>query len=70
MLFHILRLSVLILAWPNRDPRASELRVLFADVFLPHVTDTVSLCVRCEPRKLDAKDRSQLILEIHSTLRN
>jgi hypothetical protein len=68
MLFHILLLRFLILAWPNDDPRVFELHVPFIDIFLDELTIAVSLCGMREPCELDAKDcratfASQILIE-------
>jgi hypothetical protein len=60
----------LILAWPNYDPIVSKRRVLFANMSQNQVTSVVSLSTVCEPDLTDAKDCSELAIQILVTVRD
>jgi hypothetical protein len=67
VLFHIIPLKLMILAWPNSDQTVSKIRVLFASMSQHHVTNTVSLSTICKPDLHDAKNCSELALKILGT---
>jgi ubiquitin C-terminal hydrolase len=64
VLFHIIPLKLMILAWPNADQTVSKVRLLFASMSQHHVIDAVSLSTICEPDFHDAKDCSEFALKI------
>jgi hypothetical protein len=64
LLFHILPLRLMIVAWPNRDPIISALRLMFVAMSQNRPTDAVSLSTVYEPDVLDGKDCFKLALQI------
>jgi hypothetical protein len=70
VLFHILPLKLMILAWPNADQTVSKVHLLFAGMSQQLVTNAVSLSTVCEPDLCDAKDCSELALKILAALRD
>jgi hypothetical protein len=70
LLFHILPLRLLIVAWPNRDLVISALHLLFVAISQDRLVDTVSLSTVCEPDVFDGKDCFELSLHILGALRD
>jgi hypothetical protein len=70
LLFHILPLRLMIVAWPNRDPIMSPLRLMFVAMPQNRPIDAVSLSPVCEPDVLDGKDCFELALQILGALRD
>jgi ubiquitin C-terminal hydrolase len=70
VLFHIIPLELMILAWPNADQTVSKVRLLSASMSPHDVTGAVSLSTICEPDLHDAKDCSELALKILRALRD
>jgi hypothetical protein len=68
LLYHILPLKLLIVAWPNRDPIIFALRLVFVAMSQNWLIDTVSLSTVCEPDVLDGKDCFELALQILEAL--
>jgi hypothetical protein len=64
LLFHILSLRLLIVAWPNRDLIISTLHRMFVVMSQDPLIDAVSLTTVCEPYVFDGKDCFQLGLQI------
>jgi hypothetical protein len=53
----------MIVAWPNRDPIISALRLMFVAMSQNRPIDAVSLSTVCEPDVLDGKDCFELALQ-------
>jgi hypothetical protein len=70
LLFHILPLWLMIVAWPNRDPIISALRLMFVAMSQNRPVDAVSLSTVCEPDVLDGKDYFELAFQILGALRD
>jgi hypothetical protein len=68
LLFHILPLWVLIIAWPNRDLIISALHLMFVAMYQDRITDVISLSTVCEPDSFDGKDCFELGLQILEAL--
>jgi hypothetical protein len=68
LLFHILPLTLMIVAWPNRDPIILALRLVFVAMSQNRPTDAVSLSIVCEPDVLDSKYCVELALQISRPL--
>jgi hypothetical protein len=68
LLFHILPLRLLIVAWPNRDLIISALHLMFVAMYQDRLTDVVSLSTVCEPDAFDGKDCFELGLQILGAL--
>jgi hypothetical protein len=68
LLFHILRLRLLIIAWPNRDLIISALHLMFVAMYQDRLTDVVSLSTVCESDAFDGKDCFELGLQILGAL--
>jgi hypothetical protein len=60
----------MIVAWPNRDPIMSPLRLIFVAIPQNRPIDAVSLSPVCEPDVLDSKDCFELALQILGALRD
>jgi hypothetical protein len=58
----------MIVAWPNRDPIISVLRLMFVAMSQNRPIDAVSLSTVCEPDVLDGKDCFGLALQILGAL--
>jgi hypothetical protein len=70
LLFHILPLMMMIVAWPNCDPIISALRLMFVAMSQNRPIDAVSLSTVCESDVLDGKDCLELGLQMSGTLRD
>jgi hypothetical protein len=70
VLFHIIPLKLMILAWPNADQTVSKVRLLFDGMSQQLVTNAISLSTICEPDLHDAKDCSELALKTLGALRD
>jgi hypothetical protein len=70
LLFHILPLRLIIVAWPNRDPIIPALRLMFVAMSQNRPINIVSLSIVCEPDVLDDKDCFELVLQILGALRD
>jgi hypothetical protein len=70
MLFHILPLRLMIVAWPNRNPIISALRLMLVAMSQNRPIDAVSLSTVCKPDVLDGKDCFELALQILGALRD
>jgi hypothetical protein len=70
LLFHILPLRLLIVAWPNRHPIISALHLMFVAMSQDRLIDVVSLSTVCEPDVFDGKDCFELGLQILGALRD
>jgi hypothetical protein len=68
LLFHILPLSLMTVAWPNRDLIISALRLMFTAMSQNRSIDAISLSTLCEPGVLDGKDCFELALQILGAL--
>jgi hypothetical protein len=64
LLFHILPLRLLIVAWPNRDLIISALHLMFVAMSQDRIIDAVSLSTVCERDVFDGKDCFELGLQI------
>jgi hypothetical protein len=62
LLYHILPLKLLIVAWPNRDPIIFALRLMFVAMSQNWLIDTGSPSTVCEPDVLDGKNCFELAL--------
>jgi hypothetical protein len=60
LLYHILPLRLLIVAWPNQDPIISALHLMFVAISQDRLIDAVSLSTACEPDVFDGKDSFEL----------
>jgi hypothetical protein len=58
----------MIVAWPNRDPIISALRLMFVAMSQNQSIDAVSLSTVCEPDIIDGKDCFELALQIFGAL--
>jgi hypothetical protein len=58
----------MIVAWPNRDPIISALRLMFVAMSQNRLIDAVLLFTVCEPDVLDRKDCFELALQILGAL--
>jgi hypothetical protein len=58
----------MIVAWPNRNPIISELRLMFVAMSQNRPIDAVSLSTVCEPDVLDGKDCFELASQILGAL--
>jgi hypothetical protein len=70
LLFHILPLRLMIIAWPSRDPIISVLPLMFGAMFQNRTIDAASLSTVCERDVLDGKDCFELALHILGALRD
>jgi hypothetical protein len=70
VLFHIIPLKFMILAWPNCDQTVSKIRVLLARMSQHHITNAVPLLTICESDLHDAKYCSELVLKSLGALRD
>jgi hypothetical protein len=70
LLFHILPLQLMIVAWPNRHLIISALRLMFVAMSQNRPIDAVSLSTVCEPDVIDGKDCFELALQILGALRD
>jgi hypothetical protein len=70
LLFHILPLKLMIVAWCNRNPIISTLRLMFVAMSQNRPIDAVSLSTVCEPDVLDDKYCFELALQILGALRD
>jgi hypothetical protein len=70
LFFHIRPLRLVIVAWPNRDPISSALRLIFVAMTHNRPIDAVSLSTVCEPYVLDGKDCFELALQTLGALRD
>jgi hypothetical protein len=70
LLFHILPLTLLIVAWPNRDLILSALHLMFIAMSQDRFIDAVSRSTICEPDVFDGKDCFELGLQIFGALRD
>jgi hypothetical protein len=70
LLFHILPLRLMIVAWPNHDPIISKLRLMFVAMSQNRPVDAVLLSTVFEPDVLDGKNCFELALQILGTLRD
>jgi hypothetical protein len=70
LLFHILPLRLLIVAWPNRDPIIFAVHLMFVAMSQDRLIDAVSLSTICEPDVFDGKDCFELGLHILGALRD
>jgi hypothetical protein len=70
LLFHILRLRLLIVAWPNRDPIISALHLMFVAMSQDRLIDAVPLSTVCEPDVFDGKDCFNMGLQILGAFHN
>jgi hypothetical protein len=68
LLFHILPLRLLIVAWPNRDLTISVLHLMFVAMSQHRLIHAVSLPTVCEPYVFDGKDCFELGLQIWGAL--
>jgi hypothetical protein len=64
ILFHILPLRLMIVAWRSRDLIISALRLMFVAMSQNGSIDAVSLSTVCEPDVFDGKDCVELALQI------
>jgi hypothetical protein len=69
LLYHILPLRLLIVAWPNRDFSISALHLMFVAMSQDWLINAVSLSTVCEPGVFDGKDCFELGLQISEVLR-
>jgi hypothetical protein len=60
----------MLVAWPNRDPIISALRLMFVAMSQNRPIDAVSLSTLCQPDVLDDKDCFELALQILAALRD
>jgi hypothetical protein len=58
----------MIVAWPNRDPIISALRLMFVAMSQNRPIDAVLLSTVCGPDVLDGKDCFELALQIFGAL--
>jgi hypothetical protein len=65
LLFHILPLRLLIVAWPNRNPIISALRLMFVAMPQDRLIDAVPLSTVCEPGVFDGMP--EFLLQDYST---
>jgi hypothetical protein len=70
LLYHVLPLSLLIVAWANRDLIISALHLAFVSMSQDRFIDAVSLSTVCEPDVFDGKDCFELGLQILGALRD
>jgi hypothetical protein len=70
LLFHILPRRLMIVAWPNRDPKISALRLMFVAMSQNRSIDTVPLSTVCEPDLPDGKDCFELVWQTLRSLRD
>jgi hypothetical protein len=70
LLFHILPLRLLIVAWPNRALIISALHLMFITMSQDRLIDAVSLSIACEPDVFDGKDCFKLGLHILRVFRD
>jgi hypothetical protein len=68
LLFHILPLRLLIVAWSNRDLIISALHLMFVAMSQDRLIDDVSLSTGYEPDVFDGKDCFELGLQILGAL--
>jgi hypothetical protein len=68
LLFHILPLMLMIVAWRNRDSTICALRLIFVAMSQNRPIGAVSLSAVWEPDVLDGKDRFELALQILGAL--
>jgi hypothetical protein len=60
LLFHILSLKLLIVAWPNQALIISALHLMFVAISQDRPIDAASLSTVCEPDTFDGKDCFEL----------
>jgi hypothetical protein len=70
LLFHILPLRLLIVAWPNRDLIISALGLMVVAMSQDRVIDAVSLSTVCKSDVFDGKDYFEPSLQILGALSN
>jgi hypothetical protein len=70
LLFHILPLRLLFIAWSNRDPILAALHLMFVTMSQDRSVDALSLLIVCEPGVFDGKDCFELGLQILGALRD
>jgi hypothetical protein len=70
LLFRIRSLRLVIVAWPNRDPIISALRLMFVVMSQNRPIDAESLSSVCKPDVLDSIDCFDLALQILGALRD
>jgi hypothetical protein len=70
LLFHILPLRLLIVAWSNRDLIMAALHLMVVAMSQNRLIDAVSLSIVCESDVFDGKDCFELGLEILGALRD
>jgi hypothetical protein len=70
LLFHALPLRLMIVAWPNRDPIISALRLMLVAMSQNRPIDAVSPSTVCEPDAIDGKHCLELALQILGALRD
>jgi hypothetical protein len=70
LLFHVLPLRLLIIAWPNRDLLISALHLMFVSIPQDRVIDAVSSSTVCEPHVFDGKNCFELYLHTFWALRD
>jgi hypothetical protein len=70
LLFQILPLRLLVVAWLNRDLIISALRLTFVAISQDRLIDAVSLSTVCEPNVFDGKDCFELGLHLLGALRD
>jgi hypothetical protein len=68
LLFHILPLRLLIVAWSNRDPTISALHLMFVAMSQDRLINAVALSTVCEPDVFDSKDCFELDVQILGAL--
>jgi hypothetical protein len=64
LIYHIIPLGLMIVAWPNRHPIISALRLMSVAMSQNQPIDAVLLSTVCEPDVLDGKDCFELALQI------
>jgi hypothetical protein len=70
LLFHILPLKLLIVAWPNRNLIIFALHLMLVAMSQDRFMDAASLSTTCEADIFDDKDRFELGLQILVALRD
>jgi hypothetical protein len=70
LLFHILPIRLLIVAWPNQDLIISARYLMFVAMSQDRLSDAVSLSTVCEPDVFDGKDCFELGLQIFGAFRD
>jgi hypothetical protein len=70
LLFHILPIRLLIVAWPNRDLILSALHLMFVAMLQDRLIDAVSLSTVRKPDVFDGKDCFKLALQISWAVRD